>query len=89
MKERKETQRGKEEHSEAQGSMKDPEKKGEGDKEGEYKEGEQMLEVPGVARQETCAYSQPSRAHPIAPLWPPLTHAWAICCALAHATLPE
>ena len=56
---------------------------------GEYKEGEQMLDVPGVARQETCAYSQHARPHPIAPLWPPLTHAWAICCALAHATLPE
>ena len=33
---------------------------------GEYKEGEQMLDVPGVARQETCAYSQHARPHPIA-----------------------
>ena len=33
---------------------------------GEYKEGEQMLDVPGVARQETCAW--PLTRAPLCPL---------------------
>ena len=33
---------------------------------GEYKEGEQLLDVPGVARQETCAW--PLTRAPLCPL---------------------